>query len=131
MVLSITAINNHFENNILDNPNWIKNSVINRQKKGTYKRPHKRNRKLAFIQDEKFKELVEFYGVLAVAKKLDVSQSTVRERALKMGIVLKSGPRPALTQTTEYRKMLRTQRLNQNIPTHATSIEKAIWGRTF
>lgn len=127
MVLSITAKEKHFENNILNSPDWIKNRSKAKIKSGKGRQPHKRNRILLTISDDIFKQEILRKGVLAYSRELNCSQSSIRERAWKLEIVLKSGPRPAMTETSEYRAQALKQRMEQHLPTHSTSIEIAIW----
>lgn len=103
------------------------NRVLVRQAKGTYKRPHKRNRKLLDISDVTFKRAVKRYGVLGASRLWNISQSAIRDRAWQMGFRLKPGPRPAMTTTSEYRRQMREQRMSQKFPFRGTSIEIALW----
>lgn len=112
-----------------ENPEGWKQGVSTRQANNTYQRPHRENRKVLDITEEEFKFLVEFRGVLGTARHLSCSQSTVRDRALKMGIELVEGPRPAQTQTEEYKQMRRDIQLEQlatNPIYQNTSIEVAL-----
>lgn len=68
-------------------------------------KPHRRNQSILSIPDPIFKELVEYQGILDLARELSCSQSTIRDRAKKLSIVLVAGPHKALTSTETWKRL--------------------------
>lgn len=129
--LSIKAAANAKVNNpishILNSPGWNANAVAVRQANNSYQQPHPESRAMLTIPDNLFKEVVEYRGVLDAAREWKCSQSAVRDRAHKLGMVLPSGHREALTSTPEYAEMARARGLAGALacPNKNTSIEIA------
>lgn len=94
------------------------------------KRPQHRNQSTMSVPDNVFVELVDYHGVLALAKELSCSQSTIRDRAKSLNIELVAGPHKALTSTEEWKKMHMESSLKGvvagSLLTKNTSIEIAL-----
>src|SRR5579864_7046103 len=73
--------------NILQNPDWRKKSDLARVESGNSRKPHKKNRKLLTIPDDLFQQEVLVRGVLGSSRLWGISQSSIRERAWKLGII--------------------------------------------
>lgn len=92
------------------------------------KNPHRRNQAMLSLPDPLFKEMVEYRGVLDAAKELNCSQSAIRDRANRLGVILVAGPHKALTLTPKWRELQRQNGLRTSTegPNKNTSIEIAL-----
>lgn len=118
--------NRNLEKWVAQTPEWYKKGVVTRQTEGTYRRPHPKNRGVLDISEIEFCALVDFRGVLGAARHLQCSQSTIRARALKLGMELSSGAKKAMTQTPKFKEQQRQKRMSQPEKFVNTSIEVAL-----